>query len=213
MPSAKDPFSMRITGTFFGVKVNASYKEFRRIRSKLSLTQSQLLGKLMPMFKKRLENRIPKLIHQLQHGVQELQGTAEFESQSNTHGHTPHKTIKDPLSRIVRHGLKYKLEAHKDSFKVMVIPKRNRDKRINYHTKMKKTPRIFHEGYTYNPNDKKPKNRGVLQGLDNTCLPFFRNRQHALIIERWLEFSRIGMAYAINAFLKGVPDDMKDGKY
>lgn len=213
MSSSKDPFSMRITGTFFGVKVNASYKEFRRIRGKLSLTQNELLAKLMPMFNKRIKNRIPKLIEQLQQGVQELRGTEDFEGQSNSHGHTPHKTIPDPLSRIIKHGLKYKLQAGKDNFKMEIIPKRNRDKRINYHTKMKKTPRIFHEGYRYNPSYKRPKNRGVLQGLDNTCLPFFKSQQHAKIVERWLEFSRIGMAYAINSFLKGVPDDMKEGRY
>jgi hypothetical protein len=40
MPRANTPFSMRITGTYFGAKVNVSYKEFSRIKHKMSLINS-----------------------------------------------------------------------------------------------------------------------------------------------------------------------------
>lgn len=213
MPRANTPFSMRITGTYFGAKVNVSYKEFRRVKHKMSLTNSQLLNKLRPMFKERLEKRIPKLIHQLEHGLDGLIGTSRFESTARGK-HKVHKDIPDPLTRIIKHGYRYKVTTNKkDLLKVEVIPKRSRDRRINYHYNMGKTPRIFREGYSYDATGKARNQRGVLQGLDATCLPYFDDGHHGAIVEKWLENSQIGMAYAIDAFIKDQPDDhSKDGK-
>lgn len=211
MPRANTPFSLRISGTFFGVKVNVSYKEFRRIKSRMGLSSNQLLNKLRPMFKARLEHRIPKLIHQLEHGLQGLIGTSKFESQANGHGHRPHKQIPDPLTRIIKYGYRYGVSGNKDKIKVDINPKRSRDKRVNYHLKMGKTPRIFRDGYSYTAKGKARNQRGVLQGLDATCLPFFKNGHHGAIVEKWLENSQIGMAYSIDAFLKGQADDLTKG--
>ena len=208
MPSSKTPFSMRISGTYFGVKVNVSYKEFGRIKRQMNITNSQLLNKLRPMFKARLEHRIPKLIEQLQNGLQGLIGTKAFESQPNGHNHKPHKQIPDPLTRIVEHGYRYSVSGSKDKLGVEIVPKRNRVKQINYHNRMGKTPRVYHDGYTYGS---KSSRRGVLQGLDDTCLPFFDHGHHGRIVQKWLENSQIGMAFAIDAFLKGQPDDKEQG--
>src|SRR5210317_1437470 len=178
MPRANTPFSMRITGTYFGAKVNVSYKEFRRVKHKMSLTNSQLLNKLRPMFKERLEKRIPKLIHQLEHGLDGLIGTSRFESTASGN-HKVHRHIPDPLTRIIKHGYRYKVTTNKkDLLKVEVIPKRSRDRRINYHYNMGKTPRIFREGYSYDATGKARNQRGVLQGLDATCLPYFDDGHH-----------------------------------
>jgi len=208
MPRPNTPFSMRISGTFFGVKVNVSYKEFRRIKSRMGLTSSQLLNKLRPMFKARLEHRIPKLVHQLEHGLQGLIGTKQFESQANGHGHRPHKQIPDPLTQIIKHGYRYGVSGNKDKIKVDINPKRSRVRQVNYHLKMGKTPRVYHDGYVYGS---KSSRRGVMQGLDDTCLPFFKNGHHGAILEKWLENSQIGMAYSIDAFLKAQPDDLTKG--
>ena len=206
---SKDPFSVRMTGTLFGVKVNTSYREFRRIKRQLTLTSDQLLRKLMPMFKKRLENRIPKLIEQLQHGVQGLVGTIQFESTPRA-GHRPHRDIPDPLSRIVAKGTSYRVVAKKSSLAMDIRPYKRRLGLINYHHSMGKVPRIYHPNYVYGS---KSKNRGVLQGLDDTCLPFYKNGHHGAIVQKWLENSQIGMAYSINAFLNGIEDDLrKDSK-
>lgn len=165
------------------------------------------------MFKERLEKRIPKLIHQLEHGLDGLIGTSRFESTARGK-HKVHKDIPDPLTRIIKHGYRYKVTTNKkDLLKVEVIPKRSRDRRINYHYNMGKTPRIFREGYSYDATGKARNQRGVLQGLDATCLPYFDDGHHGAIVEKWLENSQIGMAYAIDAFIKDQPDDhSKDGK-
>lgn len=202
---SKTAFEIRTQGVFFGVKVNLSYKEFRSIKRRLSITSDQLLRRLMPMFKKRLEKRIPKLIDQLQNGVQGLIGTREFEMIAQN-GHKPHKHIPDPLTRIVEHGTIYRVTRKKSSFDMEIRPKRNRIALINYHHKMRRTPRVFNEGYMYGSRSK---NRGVLQGLDDTCLPFYKNGHHGKIVQKWLENSQIGMAYAIDAFLKGIDDDLR----
>lgn len=191
---SKPDFSVKTYGTFIGIKVNSSGTDISRAMKITKFSRSYILNKLRPLFKQRLENRIPKLIEQLQRGIQGLPGTRQFEKTSNEFGHRPHRDIPDPLSRIVAFGTSYKLKAKKDRLEVEIKPYNNRDGKINFHNKMPGVPRIS----------------TVWNRLDATCLPFFTKGYHTDIYVAWLGYSRIGLAYAIDDFLKGNTGSKKE---
>ena len=181
-------FSIKTYGTFMGIKVNTTNKDFTKAMRISGFSRSRILNTLRPMFKKRLENRIPKLIEQLRNGVQGLPGTKVFESRSNEFGHRPHRDIPDPLSRIVQFGTSYKVVGKKDRLEVKIEPHKSRNANINFHNKMSKVPRIS----------------TVWSRLDETCLPFYTEGHHTDIYEYWLAWSRMGLYSVLYDFMNGI---------
>jgi hypothetical protein len=191
---SRQSFKVKTTGTFFGVKVNSTGTAFASAMKRASMSRGQLLNKLRPMFKKRLENRIPKLIEQLQNGVQGRIGSIAFELRSNTSGHKPHKHIPNPLTRIIKDGTRYKVLGKKDRIQVDIKLKNNRSRSINFHNKMKKTPKIS----------------TVALRLDATCLPFYKDGHHIDIYEYWLDWSRMGLYKVLEDFMRGEDTSSKE---
>ena len=181
---SKEDFKISARGTFFGIKINTTGGEISRAMRASGLKRDQLLRRIMKLFRPRMEKRAKQIAEQLQKGIQELMGTEKFESSS--HGsHSPHVTIPNPLSLIVSKGMRVDLKFKKDRISVSQKIYDRRDSNINFHTKMKVVPRIS----------------TVAQRLDATCLPFWRKGHATRIYERWLEFSRIGLYYALDEFL------------
>lgn len=191
---SRESFKVKTTGTFFGIKVNSSGTTFATAMKRASMSRGQLLNKLRPMFRQRLKNRLPKLISQLQNGVQGRIGTVAFELQSNDSGHKPHKHIPNPLTRIVKDGTKYTVTAKKDRLFVDIKIKNNRSRNINFHNKMKKTP----------------KTSTVALRLDATCLPFYEEGHHTAIYEYWLDWSRMGLYKVVEDFMRGEDNSKKE---
>ena len=63
MPRARETWSVRMNGSFMGIKVNVSSKNFersyKRLASLMSISKQELLRDLMKLFKRRLEKRVP----------------------------------------------------------------------------------------------------------------------------------------------------------
>jgi len=192
---SREDFSIKVSGTLFGIKVNTTGPEISRILRNSGLKRNTLLKKIMGLFKERLNKRLPKLKEQLQKGVQGAKGTQWFESTSHE-SHGPHITIPNPLSRIVEKGMRFNLTTRKDKISVSAQFYNRRDSYINFHTKMKRVPRIS----------------TVAERLDATCLPFWSNGMADNIYKKWLEFSRIGLYYALDDFMRGINTSSK-GKF
>lgn len=190
MPRARSTFAVKMHGNFMGVKVNVTGPSFRRNYAELSrimqTSSSAMLKELMPLFERRLKDRIPKLIEQLQRGVQGLRGTEYFEN--TPHGsHRPHRQIPNPLSLIVERGSSYKVLRTNDRLRVDIRPHATRRKEINFHKDMSSVPRIS----------------TVWNRLDATCLPYVKDGHRDAIVERWLENSGISLQ---SEFMKYMSD-------
>lgn len=187
MSRPSSPVQVRMSGTYFGVKVNTSSNQVRNAIKKISrqnkFNSAKLLNELRPIFKARLQKRIPKLIFQLQFGAKGLLGTHQLEVRS--HGkHKPHKQIREPLSRIVKFGTSYKvIYPNKSTVGVQIKVHDRRNARLNFHNDMKKVPKISK----------------VWSRLDATCLPFVSAGHRDQIIAQWLSFS-------MNAIMKDMND-------
>lgn len=193
MPRARETWSVRMNGSFMGIKVNVSSKNFersyKRLASLMSISKQELLRDLMKLFKRRLEKRVPKLIEQLQDGVQGLVGTREFESVGRHSGkfkHRPHQQIPDPLTRIVERGTRYLVTAKRDRLRLDMRVYNTRRTALNFHTDMPKVPRIS----------------TVWSRLDATCLPFVKEGHRDAIIERWLFNSGISLQSELMKYVK-----------
>jgi len=184
---SKPDFKVTTTGTFFGIKVNTTGGYLSKILRRSDFKRDGLLKKIMPLFTKRLQKRIPKLKEQLMNGLQGSIGTRRFES-SVRGTHKPHRDIPDPLSRIIEKGTSFKLQTKKDRLQVLIKPHDRRNGYINFHGKMSKVPRIS----------------TVANRLDATCLPFWSNGHADAVYRKWLNYSRIGFYYALDDFVKGM---------
>ena len=187
MSRPKRPISVRMTGTYFGVKINTSSNEvrnaWRSINRRAKMSRSSLIRDLTKIFKSRLERRIPALRRQLVMGVRDARGTRFFEESS--HGsHQPHRQIRNPLTAIVERGTAYKVNVKGDKVVVDVRVHSTRRRSINFHTDMKKTPRIS----------------TVWSRLDKTCLPFVSDGHRDKVIQRWLEYSQASLTKDLRAY-------------
>ena len=180
-------FSVKITGNFLGLKVNTSSNDvrngWRRILRRQPMSREALLRDLRPLFKRRMEKRIPKLIRGLTRGIRDAQGTMRMEE--TFHGsHKPHRQIRNPLTRIVEQGTTYKAFIRGDKIGVDIRVHNTRRRNINFHTDMKKVPRVS----------------TVWNRLDATCLPFVTSGNRDKVVQRWLEYTKIGLAQDLKTY-------------
>jgi hypothetical protein len=187
MSRPKSPISVRMTGTYFGIKVNTSSKDvrnaWRAINRRAKMSRSTLLRDLTKILKNRLELRIPALRRQLVMGVRDARGTRFFEESS--HGtHQPHRQIRNPLTRIINNGATYRVSIKGDKVKVDMSIHGTRRRAINFHNDMKKVPRIS----------------TVWSRLDATCLPFVKDGHRDKVIQRWLEYSQASIKRDLQSY-------------
>lgn len=196
MSKRASAFSVRISGNFLGIKVNTSSNDvrngWRRVMRRMPMSRNQLLAELRPLFKRRLERRVPALVRGLTRGIRDAQGTRQLEN--TFHGtHQPHMQIRNPLTLIVEQGSTYKVHAREDKIGIQIKIHGNRRRAINFHTDMKKVPRIS----------------TVWNRLDATCLPFVKDGHRDKVVQRWLEYSKIGLRNDLRSYFS---DRTKIGK-
>ena len=182
-------FTVKINGSFMGVRANVSSNQFRngwrQVQRKLPLSRDKLLSELRPIFKRRFERRIPALKRGLGYGIRDAMGTRRFEGTS--HGtHQPHRDIRNPLTLIVDQGMTYKVAAFKQHISIELKVHNTRRAGINFHNSMKKVPRIS----------------TVWNRLDATCLPYVKEGHRDKVIQRWLEYTKIGLGQDLKNYFE-----------
>jgi hypothetical protein len=183
--SRKD-FKVTTKGNLLGVKVNVTGAYLGKLFRNAPTSNKKLMRGLMPLYREVLKGRTKKLSSIMVLGGRGVTGTKAFES-TPTKGHTIHKQISDPWSRLMGdRSLKVTIKTSASKLNISVGFKNTRTRTINFHNDMKKVPRAS----------------TVAARLDATCLPYIRDGHMAKALELWSEGTTKTLAWATTYFFE-----------
>ena len=177
---SKIRFNYSVKGMMYGIKINRK-NSLDVLKTRTTQVQARMTRLAADTVRRRIEDR--SYHKKLVEGGGNVEGTKVFEETPKGIGnspHTPHKSIKNPLTRIVDHALKVTVKSFaRKGVQAVANIKEDRIDLVRFFYPPPPTAR------NPSPSQKVPRASFVWDRLNETCLPFVKNKNYEKLVAQW----------------------------